>query len=127
MAGRHSNRPARAASAHSMAPIDPDWPTPGCYRTRLAKGAPDSAVRIWLGPSIDPATGEEVQERSFHWQCSVNGQRVPLDTVWPGCAREPITADEYRRLLERNLTLDEESPFYNPRRPVDLASAPPPF
>src|SRR5438128_624272 len=51
---------------------DPDIPTTGCYEVTLRKGAPTSAVRIWLGPSIDPATGEEGQERGWFWQCELN-------------------------------------------------------
>ena len=107
--------------------FDPDVPTSGFYRIRQRKGAPDSAVRIWLGAAIDPATEQEVEERSPMWQASIDGQRVPLERVWPGCAREPISEAEHNRLVERNATLDEESPFYDARRPVDLATAPPPF
>lgn len=105
---------------------DPEIPTAGCYRTKLRKGAPDSAVRIWLGPSLDPATGEEMTERGAQWQCTVNGQRVPLESVWPGCARDPITREEHDRLVTLNATLDEMSPFYDARKPIDLATAPPP-
>lgn len=106
---------------------DSETPTTGCYRVTLRRGAPASAVRIWLGHSIDPATGEEMTERSFFWQCELNGQRVPLEQCWPGCAREPISRAEHDTLVERNRTMDEDSPFYNPRRPVDLRSAPAPF
>lgn len=106
---------------------DPDTPTPGCYRVRLRRGAPDSAVRIWLGFGIDAATGEEVQERGFNWQAEINGERVPLDRCWPGCAREPISREEHDRLIERNRTMDPESPFFDASKPIDLGRAPPPF
>lgn len=106
---------------------DPDIPTPGCYRVRLRKGAPDSAVRIWLGHSQDPATGEEMLERPFFWQCTLNGQRVPLERCWPECATDPISAEEHDRITERNRTMDPESVFYDPRKPIDIGSAPPPF
>lgn len=105
---------------------DSEVPAPGCYRVRLRKGAAFSAVRIWLGPSIDPATGEETQERGFMWQCSLNGLRLPLEQCWPGCAREQISREEHDRIIERNATMDEESPFYDPARPIDLRSAPAP-
>ena len=120
-------RGPRIASAHSVAPVDPDLPVTGCYRMKLRRDAPSSAVRIWLGASIDPATGEEVQERSHCWQCAVNGQRVPLEQAWPSCAKDPIDRNEYDRILARNLTLDEGSPFYDPRVPIDIGTAPPPF
>jgi hypothetical protein len=101
-------------------------PTPGCFRVRLTRGAPDSAVRIWLGFPRDPETGEEMTERPYSWQATLNGAPVPLDRCWPGCARDPISRDEHDRLVERNRTMDPESPFYDPRRRVDLSTAPPP-
>jgi hypothetical protein len=107
--------------------VDPEAPQAGCYRVRLRKGAPDSAIRIWLGRPIDPESGEEMLERPFNWQCELNGQPVPLWDYWPGCAREPISREEYDRLIARNATLDEQSPFYDPLRPIDLGRAPPPF
>lgn len=121
-ANRHGPRAPSRGPAH-----DAEMPTPGCYRVRLRSGAPFSVVRIWLGHSADPATGEEMTERPFHWQCTVNGGRVPLDQCWPGCAREPISREEHDRIVERNATMDDESPFFDPRRPIDLRTAPAPF
>lgn len=100
---------------------------PGCYRVRLRKGAPWSAIRIWLGHPTDEATGEEMRERPFHWQCTLNGAPRDLFDVWPGCAREPISREEHDRLVSLARTLDEDSPFYDPLRPIDLRSAPAPF
>jgi hypothetical protein len=107
--------------------LDPDVPTPGCYRVRLRSGAPWSAVRIWLGHGIDAATGDEAAERPFHWQCTLNGARVPLEQCWPGCARETISREEHDRIVEQNRTMDEGSPFFDPARRVDLRNAPAPF
>jgi hypothetical protein len=107
--------------------FDSEVPEPGCYRVRLRKGAPDSAVRIWLGHGIDEATGLEAIDRPYHWQCTLNGARVPLEDCWPGCAREPISREEHDLIKARNATMDPESPFYDPRRPIDLGRAPPPF
>jgi hypothetical protein len=126
MIERYSNRLGDAAGPRGPS-YDPEIPTPGCYRVKLRRDAPDSAVRIWLGPSIDPATGQEVQERSWFWQCEVNGQRVPLEQCWPGCARQPISREEHDRIVARNRTMDPSSPFYDPRKPIDLGRAPPPF
>lgn len=107
--------------------LDPETPQPGCYRIRLRRDAPFSVVRIWLGPSIDPATGEETQERGFMWQCSLNGHRVPLEQCWPGCGREQISREEHDRIVGLNATMDEDSPFYDPARRIDLRNAPAPF
>jgi hypothetical protein len=120
-------RTGERSRGHAGPVHDPDVPTPGCYEIRLRKDAPTSAVRIWFGPSTDPATGEEMLERSSFWQCTLNGQPVPLEQCWPGCARQPISREEHDRIVLRNDTLDPSSPFYNPRRPIDLGTAPPPF
>jgi hypothetical protein len=107
--------------------LDSEVPSTGCFRVRLRSGAPWSAVRIWLGHGIDQATGDESSERPLHWQCTVNGQRVPLDQCWPGCAREPIDREEHDRIVSQNATMDEDSPFFDPTRRIDLRSAPAPF
>lgn len=98
----------------------------GCYRVTLRRGAPASAVRIWLGHGVDDATGEEMVDRPMHWQASLNGARVPLDQCWPGCARETISREEHDRLVERNRTMDPDSAFFDVGRPVDLRHAAPP-
>lgn len=126
MAERYAHRHGERAPSRGPA-YDPETPTPGCYRVRLRRGAADSAVRIWLGPSLDPATGQDSQERGWFWQCELNGQRVPLEQCWPGCAREPISREEHDRIVDRNRTMDEDSPFFDPRRPIDIGRAPPPF
>jgi hypothetical protein len=107
--------------------LDPEVPEVGCWRIVLRRGAPASGIRIWLGHPPDPETGEEMLERPFMWQAELNGQRVDLHDYWPGCARERISREEYDRLVARNATMDEASPFYDPRKPVDLFNAPAPF
>lgn len=115
----------RAPSRGPM--LDPEIPSVGCYRVSLRRGAPASAVRIWLGYSIDPESGVEMRERPMHWQCELNGQRVPLEQCWPGCAREQISREEHDRIVQRNRTMDADSPFFDARRPIDFGRAPPPF
>lgn len=106
--------------------FDSEQPSAGCFRVRLRRGAPDSAVRIWLGYGEGP-DGEEMTERPMFWQCSLNGARVPLERCWPGCARDPISREEHDRIVERNRTMDPDSAFYDPSRRVDLSRAAPPF
>ena len=120
-------RPPRAAADWRGPSFDPDLPVAGYYQTRLRKGAPPSAVRIWHGPSLDPDTGEEMLERSPLWQCALNGVRVELERFWPDCAQSPISQETHDRIVEQNLTLDPDSPFYDPSRPIDIDRAPPPF
>lgn len=124
---KYSNRIGAAERRHAGPLLDPDAPEVGCYEITLRRGAPTSGIRIWLGRPLDPDTGEEMLERGFSWQAELNGcERVDLWNYWPGCARRRISREEYDRIAQRNATMDEESPFYDPRRPVDLFTAPPP-
>lgn len=118
---------ALAARVDRGPPVDPEVPETGFYRIRMVKGGPPCALRIWLGLPIDPATGEEVQERGYRWQCTLNGQRVAFEDHWPGCARDRISQEEYERILGESRTMDPGSHFYDPRRPIDRLSAPMPF
>lgn len=122
-----ARRRGPALPLRNLPTVDPEIPMPGCYRIKMRKDGPPVALRIWLGPSIDPATGEEVQERGFRWQCTVNGERVPFEDHWPGCARDPISRAEYDRILAESATMDAASPFYDPRRPIDRLTMKLPF
>jgi hypothetical protein len=125
VAERYSNRHGERAPSRGPA-FDSEAPVVGCFRVVLRKGAPASAIRIWLGHPIDPDTGEEMTERGYRWQAELNGAPVDLYNYWPACAREPISRHEHDRIVERNRTMDADSPFYDARKPVDLRSAPPP-
>lgn len=126
VAFRHSSN-RQGTPAPSRGPsYDPELPLTGCYRITLRRGAPDSAIRIWLGFPRDPETGEIMLERNLAWQAEVNGQAVDLYSYWPGCARHPIGREEHDRIVERNRTMDDESPFFDAKRPIDLRSAPAP-
>jgi hypothetical protein len=125
-----------------MMPIT-DTPVVGFYTTRLVKNGPPVPIEIWFGqPIVD---GEE-QDRSPRWCVAINGEtdrlerddgtgyrcRVALDPmqVWPHCARDPISADEYRFLLRRRAWALEHAPDHpaaRPRQPVDLRSLKPAF
>lgn len=106
--------------------FDPDVPVAGFYRIKLRKGAADSALAIWYGPTPDP-DGYGALERPLAWQAMLNGAPVDVFDYWPACATDPITRDEHNRIVTRNRTMDAKSPFYDPKRKVDLNSAPPPF
>lgn len=123
----YANRQGERAAPRGPA-YDPETPVPGCFRIRLRRGGPPVALRIWLGLPIDPATGDEVEERGFRWQCAINGgERVPVEDYWPGCARDPISQAEHDRIVAESRTMDPDSHFYNPRKPVDRLTAPMPF
>lgn len=109
------------------------------YRTRLAKGAPWSAIKVWWGFPVDPETGEILLERSPCWRAILNGDHVPIEDVSieiDGLTQEPmlraelIDETEYDYLLATNLwakTHAPNAPEANPRQRVDLTKLPPLF
>ena len=70
-------------------------------------------------------TGEEL-DRSWRWQAQANGEFVELEDVWPVCAGNPITEQEYRSYCNRQRWAREhvpESAYAEPRRRLDLFDA----
>lgn len=78
-----------------------DEPIEGYYRHRLRSDGVRGAVRIWYGPPLDPVTGEEL-DRSWRWQATMNGEPIDFDRCWPACASDPLSAEEYNYLIQRN-------------------------
>lgn len=109
---------------------DPDIPTPGFYRYRLRHGGMPVAVHVFLGPIVDPDTGEAMLDRGHAWQATVNGRPVDLYSVWPRCAREPINEREAAYLTELQRWGERNDPdgFHaNPHKKIDLLQAPLPW
>lgn len=121
----------------------PSWPPlPGTFATRLVKGGPRVAVRIWFGNAI--IDGEE-QDRAPGWFVEIDGAtdreerddtgyrcRVPLDVtrVWPWCAREPITHAEYLYLKAMAAHAKAHNPMHPaaaPRERIDVGRMAPIF
>ena|ERR1700761_6994641 len=120
------------------------WPpTAGYYATRLVKGGPRVAVRIWFGNAL--IDGEE-QDRGVDWRCEIDGRsdfverdretgykcRVALhiDSAWPFCAKDPITEREYSYLVAHSGWAKEHSPHHpkaSPQQRVDFNTMPLPF
>ena len=104
-------------------------PTAGHYQISLVRGGPKVGIRIWHGPPKDPVTGEEL-DRSWRWQAEANGEPIDLDRIWPACGRDPITAAEYQYLTDMARWAERhqpDAPAANPRRKINLLSAPLPF
>lgn len=122
----------------------PIWPPrAGFYATRLVKGGPRVAVRIWFGPAV--IDGEE-QDRSHDWRCEVDGRTdrveldkatgyrcrvaLPVEVAWPFCAKHPIPEAEYRFLLAHSRWAKAEAPHHpkaSPRQAVNFNTLRPPF
>src|SRR5437899_2372999 len=128
----HSRRPEGRGSAGAMTRtgerqpsrgpgFDPDLPVSGFYRVKLRKGAADSALAIWNGPAPDP-DGSGALERPLAWQAMLNGTLCDVWSWWPACAADPISREEHDRITERNRTMDAQSPFYDPKKRIDLNS-----
>lgn len=103
--------------------ITPGQPIAGFYKSKLVRGGPWVAVRIWFGPPADPITGEEL-DRSHRWQAEIDGKLArQVWDAWPYCAGQPIDEAEYRYLtaMKRHaVTYEPEMPEASPRRPVDF-------
>lgn len=119
----------------------PVWPPiAGYYATQLVRGGPRVPVKIWFGQAI---IGGEEQDRAPGWFVEIDGRtdrieldretgyrcRVPLDvtTVWPFCAKEPITENEYRYLAAHAGWAREHQPDHpkaTPRKAVDFNTLP---
>lgn len=102
--------------------VDAETPVAGFFRMRLRSGGVLVGIQIFYGAPHDPVTGEEM-DRSHRWQARANGKPIDLDRVWPSCAREPVTAQEYDYLTslqgwaERNAP---DSAIADPHRKIDL-------
>lgn len=99
-------------------------PVEGYFRHKLRSGGVYGGVRIWYGAPLDPVTGEEL-DRSWRWQAQFNGVLVEFDQVWPVCAGDPITPDEYRTHCRRQEWAAKHAPdsaYADPRKRIDPLS-----
>jgi hypothetical protein len=106
--------------------IDPETPTVGFFRMRLRSGGAFCGVKIWFGPPCDPVTGEEM-DRSHRFQAHINGRYAEIATVWPRCAGDPVTAEEYAHLCRVQSWAAEHAPesaLADPRRKIDHLTSP---
>lgn len=107
-----------------FAGTDVTEPEAGFFRFRLRSGGVRGVVRIWNGPPHDPVTGEEL-DRSWRWQAEFNGELIDFDRVWPACAGEPVTEQDYRRAIARQEWAREQAPgsaYADPRAKLDPLS-----
>jgi hypothetical protein len=89
--------------------VDVSEPVAGFYRLRLGRDTITGGVRLWFGPPHDPVTGEEL-DRSWRWQAEFNGEVIDFDRVWPVCAGDQITEQEYQRYIARRDWARENAP-----------------
>lgn len=117
----YSTRREFAAAAGA---VDVTLPVAGHYRGKLRSGGVIVGIRLWYGQPADPVTGE-LMDRSLRWQAEANGRYVEFDDVWPACADEPISEDEYDFYARKQTWAEENAPksaHANPRRKLDPLS-----
>lgn len=117
---------APAYPVREFAGFNPDVPVEGFYRMRLRSGGVFVGVRIWHGLPLDPDTGEEL-DRAPRWNAQINGTWSDIEAVWPRCAGEAVTADEYAHLCRMQAWGREhapDSPFAEPTRRADPLQSP---
>lgn len=105
--------------------VDISKPAEGFFRGKLCSRGIPGGIKIIYGPPLDPITGEEL-DRSWRWYALFDGEYVEIDEVWPECAGDPISAEEYRVLVNRRAWARQAMPdsaFANPKRRYDPLSA----
>lgn len=129
------SRAARVYGDRSHGPVvvvgavDVTTPVAGYYRTKLRGGGVLVGIRLWHGAPVDPVTGEEL-DRSWRWQAEANGEPLDFDRVWPGCAGDPITEQQYRGYVAQQRWAQQHAPdssFADPRKRHDPLTALLPF
>lgn len=126
----YAEREVRAVSVAGS--IDVTTPVEGCYRYRLGRDTVRGAVRLWYGPPCDPLDREVILDRSWRWQAEFQGEAIDFNRVWPACAADSLTAEEYRHYLARQDWAREHAPdsaYAEPGRRHDplSSSSPLPF
>lgn len=96
-------------------------PIAGFYQTKLVRGGPWVAVRIWFGPPLDPVTKEEL-DRSHRWQAMRDGKLLDdVFRVWPYVVGHEIDEARYNFLLKKadwSVKNDPASPEASPTTPI---------
>lgn len=119
----YAGQAVRAVAVHGA--VDIETPVAGHYRGKLRGNGVAGGIRLWFGPPHDPVTGE-VMDRSWRWMAEFNGEMVDFEAVWPVCAGEPISPEDYRVYCSRAAWARDNAPksaFADPTRKYDPLSS----
>lgn len=101
-------------------PVHEDQPHCGWFRRRLVKGGPWVPARIWLAQDINEHGELEADEIL---RCEVLGEAKDPFDQWVWLASNPISEDEYERLMAHRAEVgwheDRRDPLFNPRQPIN--------
>lgn len=108
-----------------MRAVDLNRPIPGFYLVKLVKGGPDVACLIYRPCPILMHLDEpwEWLDRWPRLEADLYGVTVPIDRIWPGCAKRPITFAEYQyrsALVDWCNKFAPHAPEANPREAIDF-------
>jgi hypothetical protein len=112
-------------------PVDLNNPNVGFYLTRIVKGGPFMPCAIWRPCPIEMEP--EFWNALDRWprlQAMRAGEPVPVEWIWPVCARWPIDAADYRYRMAVKDWAEEHAPWSpeaKPREAVDLNAMRPIF
>ena len=103
------------------APDHSDEPVAGTYMGRLARRGPYVPIKLEICAERDEdgTLIEDEKMRAF-----VDGEEVPLPSVWPWCGKNPITLAEYEYMrADARHARDHRpgDPKANPRKAIDFA------
>lgn len=106
-------------------------PQVGYWLVRLRKGGPrvPAAIR-WIHTTHEPGRPSNKMERSPFLAAFIMDDPVSLDEVVFARKIETISEEEYQyRVALGHWTAEHapDEPLANPRRPIDLLKAPPPW
>lgn len=117
--------------------LDLNKPLPGHYKRRLVKGGPFVPVHITRQCHCTPFGGPDNLAHEWSDNCDrypplmawVNGEEADPYDIWSWCAKCPISAVEYKKMM---LTKDwaetvPNAPEARPREAIDMFTAPPLF
>lgn len=107
----------KAAIAGENPPQHEGLPECGWYKTKLTKGGPWVAARIFIEREIDFETGELAEPERL--VCEVDGQRRSPYRMWTYLT--PISREEHQALLHRRLQIPA---MQASMAKVDLIAAP---
>jgi hypothetical protein len=114
------HRRAMLDISHGLMPEVNPSPECGWFKTRLVRGGPWVAAKIWLEAETDAKTGELMGPEEM--RCEVNGGYKDAGEWWDRLAGHPISEKDYQYLVDlRNYAVNHApgEPLANPRRPVD--------
>lgn len=109
----------RAALAGDGPAIHDGMPECGWFKTKLIKGGPWVAARIWIEREIDIETGELTAPEVY--RCEVDGERRNPENAWIRICKNPITKAEYLALVASKKTMPE---MRATMKPIDLTQEP---